>query len=79
LVKELVALKREGFQPSSTPVVPTPMRELPPSVQAAVNAWAEAGPAEVARQTRLAWLLLDQGNTPEQVAATIGDGVELPL
>lgn len=79
LVVELIGLKREGFAPSDTPMVAAPLRELPPVVQEAVLKWSAGGPSVISDQTKLAWLLLEQNQSPEQVAATIGDGQELPL
>jgi len=79
LVKELLAMKREGFTPAAVLPAPAPLPELDGAIRAAIKEIAPSGSPLARQQVRLAWDLLATGQDPAVVARMIRQGEEITL
>lgn len=79
LVKELTALKREGFAPQPAYQEPVKPPELPEAIQAAIRTVAPEGSGLERDQVLAAWAMLKSGLSESKVAEQILEGEEIAL
>ena len=79
LVKELLAMKREGFMPQGPTQEPPKMPELDPIIREAIRDIATPGTPTARTQERIAFDMLLAGDDPSQIAARIRRGQELSV
>lgn len=81
LVREVVAMKRDGFVPSVPEGVVATLPTLPAKVQAAIHelVTAAGGDVDFSRTlTATAWELVRSGLPEDEVAALVAKGEEVP-
>lgn len=79
LVKELLAMKREGFTVAGPAPEPIAMPELPVVVRKAISDVTKVGTQTWVHLTKLAWDMQRNGDDPEAIAAAILEGEEASL
>ena len=79
LVKELVAMRRDGFTPSPQAENLPPPPQLDTSIRDALRTNFTIGSAVYGQQEKLAWDMVRSGISPAEVAALIIKGEDMPL